>query len=85
MDRSSAPELPPRSRIALGRAEREYAMPVRDETEAVLDRWMRGILHERYTPTLREPLPEALLRLLDAADQAGRACGEVAGVLKRAH
>ena len=69
MNGSSIPELPRRSRIALTRAERECAMPVRSETEAIFDRWVRSILRERYAPTLREPLPEALLRLLDTMDR----------------
>ena len=68
-DRLSTPELPPRSRIVPTKAERECAMPVRPETEAIFDRWVRSILHERYAPTLREPLPEALRRVLDAADR----------------
>ncbi len=70
-DSSPASELPPRSRIVHPRAERECAVPVRYEAEAMFDRWVHSILRERYAPTLGEPLPEALLRLLDAVDQQG--------------
>ncbi len=43
-------------------------MQTRHEAEAVFDRWVRDTLHERYASALREPLPAALLHLLDAAD-----------------
>lgn len=39
-----------------------------EAVEAMFDRWVREALRERYAPALCEPLPEALLRLLDAAD-----------------
>ena len=44
-------------------------MQTRHETETTMfDRWVREALRERYAPALREPLPEALMHLLDAAD-----------------
>ncbi len=46
-------------------------MLTRHEAETMLDRWMRATLRERYAPALREPLPEALARLLDDADWQG--------------
>lgn len=45
--------------------ERECAMQARHEAETMLEHWMRLALRERYAPALGEPLPEALLRLLD--------------------
>ncbi len=36
--------------------------------DAVLDRWLRASLRARYTETLREPVPDALLDLLRACD-----------------
>ena len=35
-----------------------------DEVRAV-DQWIQRSLIERFSPTLREPLPDALVRLLD--------------------
>jgi hypothetical protein len=58
-------------------------MPVRHETEAVFDRWVREALQTRYAPALREPLPEALLRLLDATDREECTLGDGTGALER--
>lgn len=52
-------------------------MPARHEAEVAFDRWVRKVLQARHAAALREPLPEALLRLLDATDQAERALGGV--------
>ena len=46
-------------------------MQTRHGAEAMLDRWMRATLRDRYAPALREPLPETLMRLLDDADRQG--------------
>ena len=62
-------ELPPRSRIGCVMTEREPTMQTRHEAEAMLDRWMRATLRDKYAPALREPLPETLMRLLDSADR----------------
>ncbi len=68
MDRSSPREPAPGSRIGNASEDRERAMQTRDETEMVFDRWVQGTLQEQYGNALREPLPEALLRLLDAVN-----------------
>ena len=40
-------------------------MPVqRPQNDNLVDRWLQRSLAERYASTLREPIPEALLRLL---------------------
>ncbi len=38
--------------------------------EAAVDRWIERSLRERYAAALREPVPEALLKLLKS-DSAG--------------
>jgi hypothetical protein len=43
-------------------------MQSRHEMVTVFDRWVQDALRERYEPALREPLPEMLLRILDAVD-----------------
>ncbi len=64
-------ELSPASRIGRVMTERERTMQARHEAETMLDRWMQATLRERYAHALREPLPEALVRLLDSADRQG--------------
>ena len=64
-------ELPLGPRIGRVMTERERTMLTRHEAETMLDCWLRTTLRERYTPALREPLPEALARLLDDADRQG--------------
>ncbi len=59
------------SRIGRVMTERERTMQARRDAETMLDRWMRSALRERYAPALREPLPEALFRLLDNAERQG--------------
>lgn len=68
MDKCSGRELVPGSGIGSAREERECAMQTRREVETMFDRWIREILRERYTAALREPLPEAMTRLLDGVD-----------------
>ena len=65
------PELRQRLRIGSVMAERERTMQARHEANPMLDSWMRAALRERFAPALREPLPEALLRLLDEAERQG--------------
>ncbi len=47
-----------------------WRMPVpvqRSSNAQAVDRWVRKSLAQRFDETLREPLPEALLKLLDEA------------------
>lgn len=57
-------------------------MPDRPDAKAAFDRWVRRSLQERYAPALREPLPEALLHVLDATDRAACALGDAAGIVE---
>ena len=41
---------------------------LRPDHDRAVDRWIQRSLIERYSPTLREPLPEALVKLLDSKD-----------------